>query len=80
MVTQDPRWEMRQDELHELGSQEQKVAALEQRFDRLERKIDGLVRAWEAAGALVGFVKLAASVVTALGILWAVIKTARFTH
>lgn len=42
-----------------------------QEFQELKDKIDDLLKAWNAATQLVAFIKLAASIVAALGILWA---------
>jgi hypothetical protein len=42
------------------------VDDLTAKVDQLEESLSGLVKAWEAAGALVGFVKWAAAVATAI--------------
>lgn len=50
------------------------VDDLTEKVDRLEASMSGLVSAWEAAGALVGFVKWAAAVATAITGIAAIIK------
>ena len=50
------------------------VDDLTEKVDRLEESLSGLVKAWEAAGALVSVVKWAAAIVTAITGVAAVIK------
>ena len=44
----------------------QSVKEIADRLEALEKSVEGLVSAWEAAGALVSFVKWAAIVVSAV--------------
>ena len=46
------------------------IEILTTRIDKLETSIENLVKAWEAAGTLVTFVKWAAGLGTALGVAW----------
>ena len=50
------------------------VDDLASKVEELEASLSGLVKAWEAAGALVSFVKWAAAIVTAVATLMAVVK------
>jgi hypothetical protein len=46
------------------------IRDLKDRLEKLESSIESLVKAWEAAGTLVTFVKWAAGLGTALGVAW----------
>lgn len=46
------------------------IEILTARIDKLEQSIESLVKAWQAAGTLVTFVKWAAGLGTALGVAW----------
>ena len=46
------------------------IEMLTSRIEKLEASIENLVKAWEAAGTLVTFVKWAAGLGTALGVAW----------
>jgi len=46
------------------------IEVLTARIDKLEQSIESLVKAWQAAGTLVSFVKWAAGLGTALGVMW----------
>lgn len=67
-----------------LTAHEQRIEGRMDDFDRrlesLEGSIEGLVKAWEAAGTLLTFIKFAASIVAALGVLWAAIRLGAKTH
>ena len=49
------------------------LKAIAEAQQKTAKSVEGLVEAWKAAGLLVSFVKWAASIVTALGILWAAV-------
>lgn len=53
---------------------EQKVQALEDKLDKMNGSIDELVKAWQAAGTLVGFVKTVAALVVAVTVILGSIK------
>lgn len=46
------------------------IEELNARLEKLEQSIESLVKAWQAAGTLVTFVKWAAGLGTALGVAW----------
>ena len=54
----------------ELALAARDIELLTSRIDKLETSIENLVKAWEAAGTLVTFVKWAAGLGTALGVAW----------
>lgn len=60
---------------------DERVALLEQRLDHVDEKLDALtesvrdlVDAWRAAGLVITFVKTAAAIVFAIGVLYGAIK------
>lgn len=57
----------------EMEELRQRVIAMESKITEINDSVKGLVKAWEAAGTLVGLVKWAASIVTAAGVLWAAV-------
>lgn len=53
---------------------------METKLKNVEQNTQALVDAWKAAGQLVSFVKWAASIVTALVIVWTAITKLQSTH
>lgn len=55
---------------------ELQITMLRMEVRQLSKDVKDLVDAWNAAGKMIKFVKLVASIVTAAGIVWGAIKLA----